>query len=78
MNWSNIDIDHSQPICIFDVSKDEVLKEAFCWKITETILKQHHQQIGINFNSPDYQLQFIKAYQFLRLNDQEGYNENLY
>ena len=29
MNWSNIEIDHVKPICMFDVSKDEELKEAF-------------------------------------------------
>ena len=29
MNWSNIEIDHVKPICLFDVSDDEQLKEAF-------------------------------------------------
>ena len=29
MNWSNIEIDHVKPICMFDVSRDEDLKEAF-------------------------------------------------
>ena len=29
MNWSNIEIDHVKSICLFDVSKDEELKEAF-------------------------------------------------
>ena len=28
MNWSNIEIDHVKPICMFDVSKDEEVKEA--------------------------------------------------
>jgi len=32
MNWSNIEIDHVKPISLFDVSKDEELKEAFNWK----------------------------------------------
>ena len=33
MNWLNIEIDHVMPICLFDVSKDEELKEAFYGKI---------------------------------------------
>ena len=35
MTWDNIEIDHVKPICLFDVSKDEKLKEAFSWKNTE-------------------------------------------
>ena len=78
MNWSNIEIDHVKPVCIFDVSKDEELKEAFNWKNTQPLLKHNHQQKGVNFNFLDYQLQFVKAYQFLRLNDQAIFNESLY
>ena len=29
MTWYNIEIDHVKPICLFDVTKDEELKEAF-------------------------------------------------
>ena len=36
MNWFNIQIDHVKPICLFDVSNDEELKEAFNWKNTQT------------------------------------------
>ena len=77
MNWVNIQIDHVKPICMFDVSDDEQLKEAFNWKNTQPLLKKDHQLKGTKFKFLDYQLQFIKAYQFLRLNE-EGYNENLY
>ena len=77
MNWSNIQVDHVKPICMFDVSKNEELKEAFNWKNTQPLLKEVHAQKGIKFNFLDYQLQFIKAYQFLRLNE-GGYNENLH
>ena len=69
MNWFNIQIDHVKPICLFDVSEDEELKEAFNWKNTQPLLKEVHAQKGIKFNFLDYQLQFIKAYQFLRLNE---------
>ena len=55
MNWTKIEIDHVKPICMFDLSKDEELKEAFCWKNTQTLLKQDHQRKGIKFNLADYQ-----------------------
>ena len=29
MNWTNIEIDHVKPICMFDLSKEEELGEAF-------------------------------------------------
>ena len=74
MNWTSIEIDHVKPICMFDVSKDEELKEAFSWKNTQPLLKHDHQLKGKKFNFLDYQLQFIKAYQFSKLNDQEGLN----
>ena len=77
MNWSNIEIDHVKAICLFDVSKDEELRKAFIWKNTQSLLKEDHQRKGIKFNFIDYQLQFIKAYQFLKLNE-EGLNEDLY
>ena len=77
MNWSNIEIDHVKPICMFDVTKDEELKEAFNWKNTQPLLKQDHQQKGVKFNFLDYQLQFIKAYQFIKLNE-ERFNENIH
>ena len=72
MNWGNIEIDHVKPICLFDISNDEQLKEAFNWRNTQPLIKKDHQQKGIKFNFLDYQLQFIKAYQFIKLNGQEG------
>ena len=68
MTWDNIEIDHVKPIYMFDVSDDEQLKEAFSWKNTQPLLKHDHRQKGIKFNFLDYQLQFIKAYQFIKLN----------
>ena len=70
MNWGNIEIDHVKPICMFDVTKDEELKEAFSWKHTQPLLKQDHVQKGTKFNFLDYQLQFKKAYQFIKLNEE--------
>ena len=77
MNWSNIEIDHVKPICLFDISDDEQLKEAFNWKNTQPLLKQDHLQNGTKFIFLDYQLQFIKAYQFIKLNE-ERFNENIH
>ena len=34
MNWRNMETDHVKNICLFDVSKDEELKEAFSRKNT--------------------------------------------
>ena len=74
MNWSNIQIVHVQPICSFDVSKEEQLGEAFNWKNTQPLLKHDHEKKVTKYNFPDYQLQFIKAYQFIKLNGQEELN----
>ena len=46
-NRSIIEIDHVRPICMFDVSEDEELKETFCWKNTQPLLKKDHQQKGL-------------------------------
>ena len=77
MNWSNIEIDHVKPIYMFDISKEDELRDAFSWKNSQPLLKEVHQQKGIKFHFLDYQLQFIRAYQFLKLNE-EGLNEDLH
>ena len=77
MNWSTIQIDHVKAICLFDISKDEQIREAFNWKSTQPLLKHDHQKKGTKFNFLDYQLQFIKAYQFIKLNE-ERFNENFH
>ena len=74
MNWINIEIDHVKAISLFDISDDHQLKEAFIWRNTQPLLKKDHQQKGIKFIVLDYQLQFIKAYQFLKLNEEERLN----
>ena len=77
INWSNIEIDHVKAIYLFDVSKDEELKEAFNWKNSQPLLKHDHQKKGTKFNFLDYQLQFIKAYQLIKLNER-GPNEGIH
>ena len=77
MNWSKIEIDHVKANCLFDVSKDEELREAFNWKKTQPLLKQDYLQKGTKFSFLDYQLQFIKAYHFIKLNE-KGLNEDLH
>ena len=76
-NWTNIELDHGKPICTFDLSDDEQLKEAFNWRNTQPLLKKDHLHKVTKFNFLDYQLQFIKAYRFIKLN-QEGLNEDLH
>ena len=73
MNWRTLEIDHVKPICLFDVSKEEELKEAFSSKNTQPIIKKIHKQKGIEYNSLDYQLHNIRSYQFLKMNE-EGLN----
>ena len=67
MTWDNIEIDHVKAICMFDATKDEELKEAFNWENTQPLLKADHKQKGVKINLLDYQLQFIKACQFIKL-----------
>ena len=62
MNWTNIEIDHIKPFCLFDVSDDEQSSLAFNRKNTQPLLKQDQQYKGTKFKLLDYQLQFIKAY----------------
>ena len=73
MTWKNIEFDQVTAICLFDVPKDEELKDVFCWRTTQRSLKHDHQLKGTKFIFLDYQLQFIKAYQFLKLSE-EGLN----
>ena len=77
MTWDNIEIDHVKATCLFDVSEEKELKEALNWKNTQPLLKHDHRRKGIKFNFLDYQLQFIKAYQFIKLNE-ERFNENIH
>ena len=77
MNWSNIEIDHVKAICFLNISKDEELREAFNWKKTQPLLKHDHQKKGTKFNFLDYQLQFNKACQFIKLNE-KGLNQNVH
>ena len=75
MNWSNIEIDQVKPICMFDVSNEQELKEVFSWKITQPLLKHDHQHKGIKFDLLDYQKQFTEANQFIKSNE-EVLNQN--
>ena len=76
MNWFNFEIDHVKPICMFNVSRGEELKLAFNWKNTQPLLKEFHPQKGVKSIFSDYQLQFIKAYHFLKLNEEDRLNED--
>ena len=59
MNWSNTEVDHVKPVCMFDVSEDEELREAFCWKNTQPLLKKDHQLMGTKFIFLEYELEYI-------------------
>ena len=51
MNWSNIEIDQVKPLCLFNVSDNEELREAYTWKNTQPLLEKNHHQKGIKFDS---------------------------
>ena len=70
MNWSNIEIDHVKAVCMFDVSDDQQLKAPFSWKNAQSLLKHDDHQKGTKFIFLDYQLQYIKAYQFIELKEE--------
>ena len=74
MKWCNTERDHVKPICMFNKSNDEELKEAFSWKNTQPLLKHDHQLKGTKFIFLDYELQFIKAYHILKTNEEERFN----
>ena len=77
MNWSNIEIDHVTPICMFNVSDGNEIKLAFNRKKTKPLLKYDHHQNGIEKKFLDYELQFIKAYHFIKLTE-EGFSEEFH
>ena len=49
MNWFNKEIDLVKPICMFDMSNNE-LKEGFNWKNTQPLLKETHLHKGTKYN----------------------------
>ena len=40
MIWQNIEIDRLKPICMFNVSKKDEIKQVFSWKKNQTLLKK--------------------------------------
>ena len=67
MIWSNIHIDHVKPISLFNVVNEDELLEAFNWKNTQPLLKEDNLRICTKYNELDYQLQFTKTDEFLKL-----------
>ena len=71
MKWFDVEIDHVQLTCCFDISLNGKLKDAFNRKNTPFVLKGIHQRKGVKYTLLDYRLQLINAYQFLKLNKQK-------
>ena len=65
MSWSNIHIDHVRPISSFDLTDKQQLLKAFNWKNTQPLLAKDNLAKGSKYSDLDYQLQFIKANDFL-------------
>ena len=49
ITWDNFGIDHVKPICMFDISIEEELKDAFNWKNTQPLPKHDLQQNRIKY-----------------------------
>ena len=50
VNWSNIEVEHVRPICLFDISKNEKLRKAFNWINTQPLSEENHQQKRTKYN----------------------------
>ena len=77
MDWSNTEVDHVKPICMFGISDKKQLKEALIWRNTQSLFEQIHKQKGNKNNFVNYSLQLIKFYKFLKLNE-EGSNQDFH
>ena len=62
---------------MLDVSEDDDLRECFNWKNTQPLSIEFHKQKGVINRFLDYQLQFIRAYQYFKLNN-EGHSKNFH
>ena len=78
MTWDKIEIDQVKPISLFEVWNSDGLKEAISWKTPQPLFKKIHSHKGPKFNFLDYQLHFFKAYQFMKLKDEEGLNQDTF
>ena len=74
-NWSIYEIDHVRPLHSFDVSNNKKLEEASAWKLINHFQNKIISKNRNQYSFVDYQFQFIKAYQFLTLNE-DGLNRN--
>ena len=60
-NWTIIEIEDMRPICLFNVSDEKELKNAFVWRDTQPFLNHIDHQEGINIKDQ------IINYKLLRL-----------
>ena len=72
LNGNIIDI-----VSSFDINDNEELAEKFNWKNTQPFLEYVHQQNGTKYGFLDYRLQYVKGYQYIKINE-ERYNEELH
>ena len=54
------------------------MKECFNWVILRRMYSTENNSKNVKIESYLYLLQQIKANYFMKLNDQEGFNENIY
>ena len=71
MSWSNIEIDKVKPICVFDVSNTDKVKETFNSIKTQPLLKTVHQHRGTKPNIFVYVLQFTSGLSIYQIESRE-------
>ena len=54
------------------------MKRSILLENTQPLLKHDHDFKGTKFKFLDYQLQFIRPYLFIKLNNYEGPNQNIH
>ena len=78
-NYGNVwCIDHCLPIASFNLLDEKELKNCFNWINLRPMYTEENNFKRAKIDNRLYLMQEIKAYQFLRLNDQEGLNQSFY
>ena len=71
-------IDHCLSIASFNLLDEDDMKKCFNWVNLRPMDPSENKLKGSKIDHRLYLLQQIKAYQFLKLNEEEGLNENIY
>ena len=71
-------LDHGLAVSSFNLLDENDMKKCFNWINLRPMYVEDNTIKGDKIDLRLYLLQEIKAYQFLKLNGQEGFNENIH